>query len=163
MLRAADISPCGRFRYRLARRWAAGPALVFIMLNPSKADGDIDDPTVRKCIGFAKRLGYSGVEIVNLFAYRATDPADLKRAGYPVGDENDAAIMAAVMLAVIFGKPVVCAWGAHARSTEGQQRVRQVMELLRFVKADAKALKLSDDRTPWHPLMLSYDSQLVDL
>src|SRR5437868_12651695 len=71
---SAVISPCGKFRYRLTRQWGEGAALPFVMLNPSTADAEQDDPTIRKCVGFAKRMGYDGIEVVNLYAYRATKP-----------------------------------------------------------------------------------------
>ena len=69
MDRTALFSPCRTFRYRLGRRWSDGPVLAFIMLNPSCADEHIDDPSVRRCIGFAQRLGYGGLEVVNLYAF----------------------------------------------------------------------------------------------
>ena len=89
MDRTALFSPCRTFRYRLGRRWSDGPVLAFIMLNPSCADEHIDDPSVRRCIGFAQRRGYGGLEMVNLYAFLATDPAELRRAGYPIGPDND--------------------------------------------------------------------------
>ena len=89
MIRTALFSPCGRFRYRLGRRWGASPTVAFVLLNPSTADDERDDPTVRRCVDFARRLGFGGLEVVNLYAYVATDPDDLRRAGHPVGPEND--------------------------------------------------------------------------
>ena len=75
MMKGAVISDCKRYRYRLWRIWNGSQSrLVFVMLNPSTADGEQDDPTIRKCVGFAERLGYGGIEVVNLFAWRATDP-----------------------------------------------------------------------------------------
>jgi hypothetical protein len=81
MHRTALLSPCGTFRYRLGRRWSDGPTVAFVLLNPSTADEVVDDPTVRRCIRFSERDGYGGLEVVNLYAYVATDPADLRRAG----------------------------------------------------------------------------------
>jgi len=77
----ATFSACGRFRYRLSRTWRPGPPLLFVMLNPSTADAREDDPTLRRCLGFAQRAGFGALEVVNLFAYRATDPRDLRAAG----------------------------------------------------------------------------------
>lgn len=71
---SATISECGRYRYRLTRRFADGPCATFVMLNPSTADETIDDPTIRRCRNFAIREGCGGLVVVNLFAYRATDP-----------------------------------------------------------------------------------------
>ena len=110
MDRTALFSPCRTFRYRLGRRWSDGPVVAFIMLNPSCADEHIDDPSVRRCIGFARRLGYGGLEAVNLYAFLATDPAELRRAGYPMGSDNDQQITEAVHES----SRVVAAWGVHA-------------------------------------------------
>src|SRR5437870_4841901 len=114
---SAVISPCGKFRYRLTRQWGEGAALPFVMLNPSTADAEQDDPTIRKCVGFAKRMGYDGIEVVNLYAYRATKPADLKKAGYPRGPENDRHIEAALVES--HANSVICAWGVNARGCLG--------------------------------------------
>lgn len=78
------------------------------MLNPSTADAERNDPTIRRCIGFARDWGYDGIEVVNLFAFRATRPADLKRASAPIGDRNDAYIRRAVQRC----EQTVLAWGA---------------------------------------------------
>src|SRR4051812_49823510 len=85
----AVISACGAYRYVLTRQVGGGVRrATFIMLNPSTADASNDDPTIRRCIGFAQRWGCGQLAVLNLFAYRATDPADLKRASEPVGPEN---------------------------------------------------------------------------
>ena len=89
-LHGAVVSDDGLYRYILTRTWDRSlPALVFCMLNPSTADATVDDPTIRKCIGFAQRLGYGGIIVVNLFAYRATKPRELYAqlaAGSTLGD-----------------------------------------------------------------------------
>ncbi len=156
MNKSAVISACGKFRYILRRSWDVGlPALCFVMLNPSTADATADDPTIRKCIGFAERHGFGGIIVANLFAYRATDPADLKRAGYPVGDENDFWIN----LAAREAEAVVCAWGVNARKLARPAAVRAV---LRAAKRPIHALRLTDDGIPWHPLMLPYTCTLTE-
>jgi hypothetical protein len=76
MLREAEISEDGKYRYALMRMWDDKPLMMFCMLNPSTADATKDDPTIRRCIGFAKDRGYGGIYVVNLMAYRATDPAE---------------------------------------------------------------------------------------
>lgn len=86
--RAAVLSPCGRYRYELTRRWAPGPLVGWVMLNPSRADAHTDDPTVRRCVGFAHRWGYGGLIIRNLYALRATDPAALADHLDPVGPDT---------------------------------------------------------------------------
>jgi hypothetical protein len=108
----AILSPCGRYRYRLWRRWsAAGRRVVWVMLNPSTADASIDDPTIRRCLGFSKAWGYTALEVVNLFALRATDPAVLGLAGYELarGPDNERHILESCQGADL----VIAAWGAH--------------------------------------------------
>lgn len=156
--RFADIDPTGTYRYWLRRAWGEGDELVtlaFIMLNPSTADAELDDPTVRKCVGFARRLGYTGVDVFNLYAYRATDPADLKRAlrsGVDVvGPENDRRLLTMLTARLAQGDGVVAAWGAHAPD----DRVRQVLSL-----PGSRALctlGLTAKGIPRHPLMLGYE------
>src|SRR5436309_12719716 len=90
LCRAAGFSRCGRYRYWLTRTWDdARPAVCWLMLNPSTADAARDDPTIRRCMGLARRWGHGGIVVVNLFAWRATDPAELARAADPVGPDND--------------------------------------------------------------------------
>jgi hypothetical protein len=126
------------------------------MLNPSTADADQDDPTIRKCIGFADRLGFGAIVVANLFAFRATDPANLRRAGYLVGPENDHAIAAAARDSNL----TICAWGAHAR---GLARPGEAHAILRGIGVTPKALDLTADGIPRHPLMLRYSDALFDL
>jgi hypothetical protein len=75
---SAEISACGKYRYTLTRKWSEFSDVAWIMLNPSTADAMKDDPTIRRCIGFARDWGYGGILVVNLFPFRATDPAELK-------------------------------------------------------------------------------------
>lgn len=147
MERSALFSRCGSFRYRLGRRWGEGPTATFVMLNPSTADATIDDPTIRRCIGFAQREGFGGLEIVNLYAYRATDPGDLRRAGYPVGPRNDRHIAAAVAQSAV----IVLAWGANARSSD---RPSAVLKLLSSMGRKPYCLRLTSGGYPEHPLRL---------
>src|SRR5262245_38555366 len=95
MLRSAVFSPCRKYRYSLTRIWdAERPNVMFVGLNPSTADDQVDDPTVRRCIGFARKWRFGGMIIVNLFAYRSTDPNRLQEILDPVGPENDEHIAA---------------------------------------------------------------------
>lgn len=152
MTRTATISRDGLYRYTLERVWggsATDPWVMFLMLNPSNADADIDDPTIVRCIGFAKRLGYTRLTVRNLFAYRATKPKDLFKAAYPEGPDNDIALSHHTEL-------TICAWGANA----SERRVNQVLRLL----GDRPLWCLgycSDGITPRHPLMLRNDAELV--
>jgi hypothetical protein len=154
----AVISECQRFRYLLTRGWHGGTRsnLGFVMLNPSTADAESDDPTIRKCIGFAQQMGYCGIVVTNLYAYRATDPADLKRAGYPAGPENDAYLERAAKNMSV--DTMVCAWGAEAR---GMSRPTEVLSLLRKLGVKPHALALTKDGIPRHPLYLPYTSRPV--
>lgn len=106
--RSAVLSPCGRYRYSLRREWGvvAGRTACFVMLNPSTADASIDDPTIRRCIGFARSWGCTALEVRNLFALRATDPKALRKADDPIGPEGDR------YLSGIDADIVVAAWGA---------------------------------------------------
>lgn len=100
----------GPYRYLLWRRWEASAAgVLFVMLNPSTADARRDDPTIRRCIGFARAWGFGGVEVVNLFAWRATLPRELRRAADPIGPRNDQVIAEAAARA----QAVIVAWGIH--------------------------------------------------
>ena len=158
MQKTATISDCQRYRYRLGRRWDAGKVLVFVMLNPSTADAELDDRTIRRCIGFARSHGFGAIEVVNLYAYRATKPRDLKTAGYPVGPENDRHI-AEVCTGGLVGA-VCLAWGDNAA---GLARTGEVLALLHAIDVQPMALELSQRGIPRHPLMLHSDSRLAPL
>lgn len=108
----AVISECGRYRYELRRIWDPnGPLLEWIMLNPSTADGTVDDNTIRRCIAFAKRWGYGGIVVRNLYAWRATNPAELVNLDDPVGPENRDYLSRAD------ADCTIVAWGAHPAAT----------------------------------------------
>ncbi|HEU5061422.1 MAG TPA: DUF1643 domain-containing protein [Kofleriaceae bacterium] len=142
----AVFDPSGRYRYRLTRRWAGrGAVVAFVMLNPSTADGERDDPTIRRCAGFARRWGFAAMTVVNVFALRATDPARLRRARDPVGPGNDGHIAGAAADADL----VVLAWGNHGAL---RGRDREVVALL----AGARPVCLGVTRggQPRHPLYL---------
>ena len=86
--RAAVISKCGAYRYSLTRKWSDAPLLSFVMLNPSTADAKEDDPTIRRCIGFARREGAGGLIVANLYALRSSSPEALWAARDPIGPQN---------------------------------------------------------------------------
>lgn len=154
MNRTATLSQCGHFRYRLTRWWGDGKTLLWVMLNPSTADADQDDPTIRKCIRFAKAHGYDALQVVNLFAYRATSPRDLRDAGWPVGPENDDWIQDAAWEA----DGICLAWGAFASRTP---RAGEVIRLLRKASATPlQCLHVTQDGHPSHPLYLPGDTRL---
>lgn len=105
---SAYTSPDGRYRYELTRRWDDRPLLGWVMLNPSTADGNSDDPTIRRCIRFAVDNQFGGIIVRNLFAFRATHPDALLRAHEPFGFDN------LVHLSECRAQPLtIAAWGAH--------------------------------------------------
>lgn len=153
----ARISDCGRYRYLLTRPTESilserGTAL-FIMLNPSTADAEQDDPTIRRCRRFAKDWGCNGLTVANLYAYRATDPSELWLADDPVGPDNDRQL---ADLAREYSE-AICAWGANAKP----ERVQQVVEI--FQKAGAKlwCLGMTKSGAPRHPLYIRADQELI--
>lgn len=153
VFRGASIGGDGLYRYSLSREWGPrkGPFLTFAMLNPSTADAERDDATIRKCVGFARRLGFDALRVVNLYAFRATDPADLKAAGYPTGGQRNDDLLAEVGRCIRHGSPVVAAWGMHARP-------ERVAEVLTFPGWDqVSALGVTKGGQPRHPVMLGYD------
>lgn len=97
------------YRYQLTREWGDGPRVLWVMLNPSTADAEKDDPTIRRCIGFSKAWGYGGLTVCNLFAFRATDPKKLRGVIDPIGPENDRHIFEASSVADM----TIAAWGGN--------------------------------------------------
>jgi len=154
----ADLSRCGRYRYALGRRWGAGAEALFVLLNPSTADAAADDPTLRRCMGFARREGCGASRTVNLFAWRATAPRDLATAESAgediVGHRNARALGAA--LAECDG-PVVVGWGAHATA------VPRAVALARTAAVQGRTLLclgVTKAGQPRHPLYLRADAVL---
>ena len=139
-------------RFELTRRWGDGAGVLFIMLNPSKATEAANDPTVERCEQRARRWGYPAFTVANVFAFRATLPADLKRSADPVGAGNDLVLTA---LARQAGR-VICAWGVHGAH---QGRGAAVEALLRGEGPGLWHLGLTKDGHPRHPLYLGYDRQ----
>jgi len=145
---AATFSACLAYRYSLSRQWGDDGSVCWIMLNPSTATASVDDPTIRRCVGFSRAWGYGALEVVNLYALRSTDPAGLWKSTDPVGPQNDAAILRATQRASL----VVCAWGANAKPA----RVAQVRELL--METPLHHLGRTKAGMPRHPLYLRADS-----
>jgi hypothetical protein len=153
MHRDAIISDCGTYRYLLQRSWNYRlQAVCFVMLNPSTADATIDDPTIRRCLGFARDLGFGQLEVVNLFGLRATQPAALKKQIDPVGPENDEQILQASRVCHL----TICAWGTHGTY---RGRDKSVLKLLRENGVIPHALRLSKHGHPAHPLYLPANLQ----
>ncbi|MGP1385475.1 MAG: DUF1643 domain-containing protein [Thainema sp.] len=154
MKRAATFDPTGQYRYSLTRWWdGAAPAIAFLMLNPSTADHQQDDPTIRRCIGLAQAWGYGSLEIVNLFAYRTTVPTGLKTVSEPVGAENDQYLLQAAQMA----EQVILAWGNWGTL---MNRDRTVLDLLQQQSIRSLyCLALNKSGQPRHPLYIQKTCQ----
>lgn len=158
---SAIISACGNYRYLLTREFGPSRKIAtFIMLNPSTADATVDDHTVRKCIGFAKKWECGGIRVVNLFAVRARSPTVMKKHPAPHGPDNKRHFDKAIRTAknCPHQGPIVCAWGNHGLY------LRQDLVVLKWLKAHrvaAMAITITNRGQPGHPLTLSYDLPLI--
>lgn len=159
----AWFSDCGAYRYALLRCIDLGMladegqqqrCLNVVMLNPSTADAVLNDPTITRCIGYAKRWGYGELMVTNLFAFRATDPRDLKRVDDPVGPENDEYIRKVAAAADM----VLVAWGSHGGH---RGRDEQVRHILADIGKDVHCLTVTAKGQPGHPLYLAASLQPV--
>lgn len=155
--RSAVLSEDGVYRYRLTRRWGFGPTALFIMLNPSTADAMQDDPTIRRCRGFARSWGMAALDVVNLYAWRATKPADLPSDSRAVGPENDFHIRTAMRDVWITNGVAVAAWGAHGKA----DRVAEVVDLAHSGCMPLLALGTTKAGHPRHPLYVKSDALLA--
>jgi hypothetical protein len=152
--RDAVLSDCGKYRYLLRRTWhARRPRVLFVMLNPSTADADNDDPTIRSCIRLSRALNYGSFEVVNLFAFRATEPDDLAKADDPVGSKNDGAIKRAVVRCDLH----ICAWGALPVA---ERRASTVRQLIRSYRPAVFCLGKTKTGAPKHPLYIKTGTPL---
>ena len=158
MNRWADLSRCGRYRYALGRRWGEGAEALFVLLNPSTADAELDDPTLRRCIGFARREGCGASRTVNLFGWRATAPRDLVAAEASgkdvVGPRNEAAIRDALRQC---DGPVIVGWGAQAMA---EARAEALARLAAKEGRVLSCLGVTKAGQPRHPLYIRADAVL---
>ena len=155
---SAEISECSTYRYTLTRRWAvSGQRVCFVMLNPSTADGLSDDRTIRKCVGFAKRFEGGELTVVNLYAFRSTDPTVMFRAqkgGTDItGWKNNMHIHEAINRADL----TIVAWGSDARIDRSRVDLVRSFQTVRRLHC----LRLTQDGSPGHPLYLSGQSPLL--
>lgn len=175
MNKPCAFSPCRKYRYTLWREWGnINPIrdllcsferqrdgvrhlgnrdrfLQIIGLNPSTADDTQDDPTIRRCIQFAKDWGFGGLCMTNLFAFRATDPKDMKQQADPVGRDNDYWLMEIAEKAGL----ILCAWGKDGKFLYRGEDVKRSFG--RRHQIALHCLGLNGDRTPKHPLYLKKD------
>lgn len=155
----ADFSPCRKYRYTLFRAWWDDGLFVnrdrlnyamFIGLNPSTADETKNDPTIRRCIGFAARWGYNGLCMANLFAFRSTDPRNMKACENPIGHENDRWISAYGCGAGI----IIAAWGVNGGFMGRDEDVLKLVD-----GSKLKCLRLTKGGFPEHPLYVPRNTE----
>lgn len=147
------------YRYSLWRRWEGGNPhpLIFIMLNPSTADHEKDDQTISKCIGFATRAGYGGIEVINLYGLRATQPKHLLHHPDPEGPDNDKTW--SFVLDTFCDSPVVAAWGASIPSLAPASLALACRDRSGWLCLG----HTQSNNQPVHPGRIPYDSKLVPL
>lgn len=149
----AVYSDCERYRYSLTRVWDdQADKVLFVMLNPSTATEVQNDPTVERCERRARTLGFGGFRVTNIFAWRDTDPRNMKAAIDPIGPHNDAILVESVAWA----DTIVAAWGTHGIH---MNRGSQVAALLKTTQRPLFHLGLSKQGHPKHPLYLPYTQQ----
>lgn len=152
---SAVMSPCRLYRYRLSRCWGPGKRMAWIMLNPSTADSEIDDPTIRRCMRFAKRQGHGAIDVINLYALRATKPIHLLDHPDPEGPHNHR------HWHEVLDDPnvgiVVAAWGAHAADDD---RLPGSQALEEWDRAGWYCLGRTANGSPRHPLYIRADREM---
>jgi hypothetical protein len=151
----AYISSCGRYRYWLSRVWNdSKPLVCWVLLNPSTADHRKDDPTIRRCMSFAKQWKAGGIVVVNLFALRATNPKELYLSPDPIGPENDDTIMRYAS----GNCKVVAGWGVHGGYLN---REVDIIKMMNSHEVELECLGVTKGSHPKHPLYVSTDTKLV--
>lgn len=153
--RRAEFSADRRYRYSLEIEWGEGSGTCnFLMLNPSTADELANDPTVERCERRARMWGFRRLIVTNLFAFRATDPRNMKVVGSAsVGPDNDAAILAAALVSDL----VIAAWGNHGMHLRRAETVRSLLGSMSL-----KCLRVAKTGEPCHPLYLPYELEPID-
>jgi hypothetical protein len=156
---SAEFSPCRTFRYVLRRSWADGNCIAFLMMNPSTADESINDATIRRCIGFAKRWGYGSLIILNLFSIRSPDPKEIAKSLDPIGPDADSWIEKSLDGVT----EVIAAWGCnqHLTTPALKQRPKTVIANIcsKYPDIPINCLGYRKDGAPRHPLMLAYETE----
>lgn len=150
----AVYSPCETYRYSLTRRRGDGPRILWIMLNPSTADARANDPTIERCERRSWSMGFGSYRIVNLFGFRASDPADLKRADDPVGPSNDRVVLRAARQWLRDESDLIlCGWGVHGAHLG---RSTALCKKLLRTGRPMSCLGTTQAGHPRHPLYVSY-------
>lgn len=153
----ARISKCGKYRYWLSREWGMGKPCLFIMLNPSTADAAKDDPTIRRCVGFAKSWGYEKIYVGNLFAIRSTNPRGIFAAPIPNPPDAKEYLRSMVDCVREAGGICIAAWGNHG-AYDGQDNV--MVEWFREFQMPLYVLGLTKRGQPLHPLYVKANVEL---
>ena len=158
--KAASISSCGAYRTRITRVWDAMlPLLPFWLLNPSKADAEIDDPTLRRGMHFGRREGKGGIVFGNAYSYRCTNPKDLPRdAGVAFGPDNYVALQRIAEDAAASQTPIVCGWGAHPIDEDVWY---SMAEIVKKTGVETVCLGRTKYGFPRHPLYVRNDAPLI--
>ena len=154
MNKGAYLSKCRKYRYSLWRIWDETKApILFILLNPSTADEAVDDPTIRRCIGFAKEWGAGGIVVVNLFAFRATSPDEMMAVDDPIGPLNDRTILKVAGAASI----AICAWGNSGNHLGRSSSLKRIMV---DKGVELFCLGTNNSGEPKHPLYIKSGTKL---
>ena len=163
----------GNYRYWLTRSWFSGMgdtkpgddirAAGFVMLNPSTADGETDDLTIKKCMGFARQWGCFGIYVANLFPYRATDPSELNGLAADVllgNDLTDFYLKSAVELAALYRMPLIAAWGSTgSKLPDRNVRIVRLMQIAAEKGVSLECLGTTAQGDPRHPSRLPYATE----
>ncbi len=160
LLSGATFSDCGLYRYKLWRYWDADrPTMVFVMMNPSTADAKLNDPTVSKCINFAKRDGFGGIDVLNVFALRATDPRKLVKADDPFGVDNWFFLREASQR---YNDMPVLAWGNRSPDKRLSRYYDMAIRALSHGFAGVLyCLGTNKSGDPKHPLYLAANTKII--
>lgn len=158
--KGAYFSPDRVYRYTLWRNWWLWDReplkfVAFIGLNPSTADETQNDPTVTRCINYARHWGFDGMVMLNIFGYRATDPREMKKHPEPIGEENNLIIIEICIIASM----VVCCWGNHGAHNNRADKVLQFLGNKNI--KNVYHLGLTKQGQPKHPLYLRADLEPV--
>lgn len=156
MKRSAVISDDGLYRYQLGRKWDDSlPVLAWIMLNPSTADAEQDDPTIRRCMKFSRDWGYGGIEVANVYAYRTTNPKTLLKIDDPVGPD-----WAQFMFDLMQSYPIIAAWGTKG-GKHGDDFAASLITGGHLMFPPVRCLGTTKAGHPKHPLYMRADTPPV--
>lgn len=155
--RDAVISDCKQYRYLLRRTWDHDRIrALFVMLNPSTADAEVDDATIRSCIRLCRDWGFGSFEVINLFGWRATDPKNLEAAADPIGTQNEDIAINAIERCDVS----ICAWGAH-KMADRFGRAAEMKSMITSRRPTAFCLGTTKHGAPKHPLYIKTGTPLV--